>query len=422
MNPTRLKTGHESVLRVSGLPLKLLMMWVVVAGLGVGCATKAPASKAVTTTRHYTFWPEPPDEPRVQFLASFGSSDDVKLDKESQGLESLVFGEQKQAAVPINKPYGVAIWNGRIYVTDVRGQGVMVLDFVKHQARIMGGSGAGAVQKAVDIAIATDGTKYVCDPNRGSLMVFDKDDRFVDSMHLNDCSPIGVAVHGNEIYVCDFKQYNIRVIDRATGQQLRTIGKQGGEDGQFIRPLGITCDPQGNIIVGDIIRQRMQKFSPDGKLLLAFGQGGNRPGDFDKPKHLKVASDGITYVVDAAFNNVQLFDEQGKALMYFGGPGVHPGAMNLPAGLAISEADVPVFESYIHPAFQAERIIVVTNQFGEPNGRVAVYAMGHLKEGKTLADISTNRQAGETKMTPDMTGAVVPPAGSAPAATQPAKP
>jgi hypothetical protein len=43
----------------------------------------------------------------------------------------------------------------------------------------------------------------------------------------------------------------------------------------------------------------------------------------------------------------------------------------------------------VHPAFEIERLIVVSNQFG-PN-KIAVYAQGHLKQGKTVADVSGGR-------------------------------
>lgn len=392
-----------------------VMLLVLMAAL-VGCAAQKAAPAPVE--RHYTFWPEPPDLPRIQYLVSYNSSDDIVVQKKDEGLSSLVFGQEKPDAVPITKPYGVALWNGRIYVCDVRGTGVMVLDALKHEARIMGASGAGSIQKAVDIAIAPDGTKYVADPNRGTVMVYDAEERFVRPIHIAECSPVGVAVRGNELYVCDFNKFNVRVIDRVSGKQLRTIGMEGGQDGGFVRPLGIAVDPQGNILVSDLIRCRIQKFSPDGKLLLAYGEAGNRPGNFDKPKHLEVASDGITYIIDAAFNNVQLFDEEGKVLMYFGSPGTHPGAMNLPAGIAISDADVGAFEQYVHPAFKAERIIVVTSQFGPT--RVSVYAMGGLREGKTLDDIAASRTVGETTQPTDITTPPLPPIdGSAPPASAP---
>jgi hypothetical protein len=48
-----------------------------------------------------------------------------------------------------------------------------------------------------------------------------------------------------------------------------------------------------------------------------------------------------------------------------------------------------LFQQYVHPAFEAQRLVLVTNQFGD--NKVSVYALGHLKEGKTVADISASQ-------------------------------
>jgi hypothetical protein len=102
-----------------------------------------------------------------------------------------------------------------------------------------------------------------------------------------------------------------------------------------------------------------------------------------------VGSDGHLHVVDAAFNNVQVFDPEGRVVGYYGSTGVFPGAMDLPAGLDINETDLELFAQHVHPAFEVERLIVVANQFG--GQKVSVYAMGHLKAGKTVADIAPGR-------------------------------
>jgi hypothetical protein len=143
------------------------------------------------------------------------------------------------------------------------------------------------------------------------------------------------------------------------------------------------------VYVSDAIRACVQKFSPEGKFLAKFGQPGDRPGDFVRPKQIGVGSDGHVHVVDAGFYNVQVFDDQGQVVGFYGAPGPHPGSMDLPAGLEINETDLDLFQKYVHPAFEAERLVLVTNNFG--NQKVSVYAMGHLKADKTVADIMAGR-------------------------------
>lgn len=350
-----------------------------------GCT---PAARvAETQAPRYAFWPPAPDEPRVQFLVAYNTSSDVRPQRSN--FDRLVLGSQPDDALAIAKPYGVRMWNGRIYICDVRGKGVTILDLRKQQTRVMGAVGSGAVSRAVDVAISDDGMKYVVDPTQQGIAVFSAEERFVGRFPMRDSNPVGAAVHGDRLYVTDFRNQQVKVLNRHTGQQLGIIGGPGGEDGQFIGPLSIAVDAAGNIYVSDVIKSRIQKFTPEGRLLLAFGETGNRPGHFVRPKHLGVGRDGILHVVDAAFNNVQIFDDAGDVLMYYGMPGTHPGSMNLPAGLAVHEADLDLFDRYIHPAFEAQRLVLVTNQFG--NQKVSVYAVGRLKPGRTLADIAPAR-------------------------------
>jgi DNA-binding beta-propeller fold protein YncE len=290
------------------------------------------------------------------------------------------------------------MWNGRIYVTDIRGKGVTVLDVRQQQTRVMGAMGTGAVSKAVDIAISPDGMKYVVDPVQNAIVVFTPDERFDRLIAPANVRPVGVCVSKDLLYVTDFKNQCVFAIDRKSGEVVRKIGDSGSEDGHFLQPIGICADKDGNIYVSDWLRCRIQKFAPDGTLLSAFGQVGRQPGTFYRPKHLDVGSDGILYVADAAFNNVQLFDEESKVMMYFGSPGPHPGSMDLPAGLCVHEGDLDLFQQYIHPAFQAERLIVVTNQFGA--NKVSVYAMGQLKPGKTVKDVANRADVESAKGNP----------------------
>ena len=128
------------------------------------------------------------------------------------------------------------------------------------------------------------------------------------------------------------------MLDRFRGTELRSIGSPGGEQGQFIRPLGVEVDADGALYVSDVIRGRIQKFDTDGELELALGEIGDAPGQFVRPKHLAVDDEGILYVVDAAFQNVQMFNDRGELLMFFGGVGEYPGGMSLPAGITTSGA------------------------------------------------------------------------------------
>lgn len=356
--------------------------FVLLVGLTSGCANNKPAAQKASA-----FWPPYPDEPRIQFLTSYKSSDDVAPRKSK--LDELVLGKEVQQVLGLAKPYGVAMYQGKIYVCDLRSQAVTVLDIRNHRTLIMGRTGADTLQHPTDIAVAPDGFKYVTDQDKGLVFAFDSQDRMVGRFGHKDFVPVGIAVYQDELYVIDFKARHVEVLNRQSGQVLRTIGESGPGDGQFMFPIGISIDDQGYVYVTDVLKCQMQKFDRQGKLLTSFGTVSASAGGMVRPKHIAVDKDGTIYIVDAAFQNVQLFNQQGHVYTFFGSPGVHPGNMNLPVGIAIDDGDLDLYQSYIDPAFEAKRLIVVTNQFGD--NKVAVYALGHLKAGKTVADIAASQ-------------------------------
>lgn len=354
----------------------------------VGC-NGGPRIEPPTVARSYAFWPQPPIEPRIQFVRAFAFSSDVSHEQQS-GFDRLVFGSEAERAVEINKPYGVAMRDGRIYVCDIRNLCITILDLPSRQTRLMGITGLNRVQNPVDIAVADDGMIYVADKLRG-IMIFDSNERYVNVFGHEKFQPIGIAVHGDRLYVCNMAGQNVEIIDRRTGITIGTIGTVGDSDGQFRLPLGIDVDRDGNLHVVDVMRCRLQKFSPEGKFLAGVGEATDSAGNFVRPKHVAVDDEGLVYVVDAAFQNVQVFDQQYKLLTSFGAAGAHPGSMSLPAGICVVDNRLNLFADEIHPFFQADRLILVTNQFG-PN-KVSVYALGELRAGKTPQDLAPSAAA-----------------------------
>ena len=376
-----------------------LVFWIALTG---GCAGTSPAGKAAgPAARTYTFWPPFPNDPHIQFLTAYASSQDVAPTK-SSGLDRLVFGKDAERPALIDKPYGVAMRDGKIYVADMRSKALVVLDLRKKQTRLVGITGVNRLEHPGAVAGADDGTIYGADNGRGAVFVYDAAERYSRVFGFEKFKPVSLAVHGDRLYVCDLAGQRIEIFDRRDGKRLGAIGSVGDEDGQFRTPLGVCTDKAGNVYVVDMMQCRIQKFSPDGKFLSAVGRMGDYAGSFARPKHIAVDADGIAYVVDAAFQNVQMFDDQNRVLMHFGAAGDFPGAMNLPAGVAVCEDSLDLYADRIHPGFAAKRLIVVTNQFG--NDKVVVYAMGELRPGHTaqeLASVAATIPTGTGAPTPE---------------------
>ncbi|MCB9839030.1 MAG: hypothetical protein H6813_06800 [Phycisphaeraceae bacterium] len=352
-----------------------------------GCSSTRTTTAQDVTPESYSFWPLPPDEPRIQFVKSFRSSADVRKDRQSD-LAKIVFGDESEQEAAIQKPYGVDLHAGKIYVCDIRRPGIEVLDLTNNQVRLVGIRGVNRLVHPVDVAVADDGTIYVADNERNAVIVFGPDERYARTIGRQGMKPVSVAVHGERLYVCDLTAQQVEIFDRASGDSVGRFGSVGDGDGEFRVPLGVDTDRQGNVYVSDMMRARVQKFTPDGEYAGGVGELGDYAGSFARPKQLAVDSEGIVYVVDSAFQNVQMFNEDFALLMSFGAAGNFPGALNLPAGIAVSDDRLDLYQNLIHPGFKARRLIAVTNQFGP--AKVAIYALGEIREGWTKEQLQAS--------------------------------
>lgn len=356
--------------------------YVVIGLLGLfaapGCAAPTPSH------REYLFFPYPPARPRVQFLTWFSGADQVEPERTS--IERFVFGEEPLVQRVIVKPYGVAARDGVAYVCDTKGIALCRLDFVNHTFSVLGVNGPGRLQKPINVTIDPLGYKFVADAFRKQIIVFGPDDRYVNAFFIPEpCHPVDVAVYGERLYVLDNDETcQIVVLDRITGEVVKTFGGPGGEPGQFRIPNSLCVTPDGCLLVSDTHNWRIQKMTLDGKSVWVKGTAGLTLGRFIRPRGIRAGPDGIVYVVDGATEIVQMFDEDGNLLMRFGGPGNMEGALGLPSQIAIDVTSIPFFQEYIHPDFKAEYLLFVVSQYGAR--LVNVYAFGSFPEGYVLPE------------------------------------
>ncbi len=348
------------------------LLCVTLAAL-VGCQSVKTAKPSLV------FFPAPPAEPRIQFLT--WASGAQQLESQRTGFQSFVLGEEPLQAQVIQKPYGLAARDGVVYVCDTKGLSLCRLDFKNHTFSALGTSGPGRLKKPINVAIDSLGYKFVVDPERKQVVVFGPEDVYVTAFDVPAPShPVDLAVYGNELYVLDNDEDpQIVVMDRKSGNVLRTIGGPGGEDGQFKVPNSIAVGADGSIYISDTHNWRIQKLSPTGEPIWVKGEPGYVLGKFGRPRGIRIGPDGIVYVVDGATEIVQMFDSDGKVLMRFGGPGKLPGSLGLPSTVAIDATSIPYFQQYIHKSFQVEYLLFVASQYSER--LINVYAFGAFPPG-----------------------------------------
>jgi DNA-binding beta-propeller fold protein YncE len=323
------------------------------------------------------FYPSPPSRPRLQFLTKFSSSLDVSSKK--QGFRNFVFGGEENEAHLVRKPYGVAIHDGAIFVTDSRGNGYGIFDVANGKSQFVRPSGAGAIKKAIAITIDSDGTRFVTDTVRNQVLVFDSNDNFVKAYGESDqFRPADVAIIGDRLYISDNKHHQIAVLDKASGELLFSFAEPGSEEGQLFQPTNLTVGPHNTLYVVDTGNFRLQEFEADGKFIRAIGGVGTSPGRFARPKGIALDRENRIYAVDAAFGRIQILDPEGMMLMLFGSRGDSRDGVTLPTVVRVDYESIQHFQKYAAPGFEIEYLVVVASQFG-PN-KVVVYGFGSFDE------------------------------------------
>jgi len=355
-----------------------VVLSVSLAGINSGCQTVSRTNEAPL------FFPSPPEKPRVQFLTWASGADEVEASR--GGFETFILGEEPVARRAINKPYGIAARDGVVYVCDTKGLALCKLDFKKKEYSVIGVQGPGRLRKPINVVIDKLGYKFVVDPVREQVVVFSPDDQYATAYDIpKPCRAVDVAVYGEELYVLDNDESpQIVVIDRTTGDVLRTFGGPGGEPGQFKLPNSLCIGPEGFLYVSDTHNWRIQKLTREGESVWVKGTAGYMLGQFGRPRGIRVGPDGIVYVVDGATEIVQMFDRDGNTLMRFGGPGDAPGALGLPSTLAADASSIPYFKKYCHKDFNVDYLLFVVSQYGAR--LINVYAFGSFPEGYKLAE------------------------------------
>ncbi len=329
------------------------------------------------------FFPPLPEMPRLQFLKSFSGPDDLGAAK-TGGFQRFVLGDP-ETEPGISKPYGMDIFDGKLYVCDVSRRLVAVFDLKNRTFGYM--TKDRRLRNPVNIHIADDGTKYVADPTVGGILVFDRNDNLVAILGKQlGIAPIDVTVRGRRCYVSDFTSNQIVVFDIDTQREIARMGEEGAAPLQFQTPelppgqlmliSDLALDQQGNIYVTDKVAARITQFDASGKLQRVIGRWGAGIDEFIRPKGIAVDRDQRVWVVDAASEVAKIYDEQARLLLFFGLPGNDPGMMKMPATSVINYHHVEYLDQYAVEGARMEFLVLVSNQYG-PN-KISVYGFGRF--------------------------------------------
>jgi len=339
-------------------------------------------------------YPKPPDSTRIQYLTSISSS--THIAKHRTKFAKFVLGEPE--VLPINKPYGIAIHESKIYICDLGIDGLDIMDLKNGTFSYFIPEGKGLLKTPINCTLDKDHNLYIADRGRQQILVFDKEGKFTSSIGSgNGFNPTDVFYYDDKIWVSNPAGHNIMVYkldsvlvthpkNNETKQYRDSIyyffdfpNAEIGSTEYLSSPSNIFVTDD-KVYVSDLGDCSVKVFTTKGEYLSFVGGNGAQVGQFVRPKGIAVDRENNLYVIDAAFENAQIFNQNGDVLMFFGGSYKGPGDMWLPAKIAIDYSNISYFKDFVDSSFEIKYLIFVTNQFGP--SKVNVYAAVKPKHTK----------------------------------------
>jgi DNA-binding beta-propeller fold protein YncE len=326
-----------------------MLLALMVAALACGCASDGSHAllrfgvEDALQTRP-VLWPSPPETPRYRYAGQLLGEQNFVQDQRGQTrsaladafrwLVGLVSGESPPAS--LQRPQsGVVDGEGRIYVTDVSRQAVMVFD--QPAGELVEWNKAEGLANFISptgIALGPDGRILVADADLGIVAQLDREGNTGTAIGRGVLKrPTGIAYDpaGQRLYVADTYAHDIKVFDRQ-GVLLRTIGRRGEGEGELNFPTYLAFS-KGELFVADTMNARVQVFSADtGAPRFKFGSRGLYLGNMVRPKGIALDRAGNIYVVESYYDHLLVFDSLGRFLLPIGGVGRDTGKFYLPSG------------------------------------------------------------------------------------------
>ena len=253
-----------------------------------------------------------------------------------------VYPDPKQLSHPLrvltstNIPYGIAFNSrGEMIVTEHADYQIAIFDIRGQRIRTFGSHGDSPEQMIYPRGIAID------DMDNIYVTSYHKLQKFTSSGELIRCvgqegskegefnDPCGLALHNNQVYVCDRDNHRIQVFDLDLNF-IQSIGSRGKGRGEFATPLDVKFDRDGYIYVAEYDNKRVQVLDRSGYFIRVFGEEGK--GKLCGPTDLYIV-DKYVYVSDWHGDCIVVYETSGHFVTSFGGCGQKEGEFNYPRSI-----------------------------------------------------------------------------------------
>ena len=212
-------------------------------------------------------------------------------------------------------PWGIAVANdGSMYICDHDNCEICVFNKQGEPVKRFGqqGSGNGQFSKVTGISMDSSNHLYIGNRHNNRIEVLGTDGQFIRQIGAGQLrEPWGVTVNNNHVFIAEWGNNRISVFT-LEGQLIRTIGSLGSGPGQFSNPSAVAFSPDGDMYVADWSNRRIQVFNSDGVYQREFGGG-----QLNYPLNILITADGHVLVADQHNNRVVIFNTTGQLIHSF---------------------------------------------------------------------------------------------------------
>lgn len=210
---------------------------------------------------------------------------------------------QPEGPCALNRPLGIALHRGRIYVADTGNHRVCELD------------AKGGCLRSIE------------------LTTEDREKPFL---------PTDIAIEGASAVVSDRGTNRLHLCLYPSFEKVHSVGEFGKKGGSLNAPYLLSLY-QGRIYVTDMMHGRLVQLTGGGMFVADLGERGVREGQFIRPKGVAVGSGDRVFVSDSTLGVVQVFDTELRYRGTLGNRG-RPWEFRHPAGIAVRGNLIAVVE------------------------------------------------------------------------------